>query len=80
MDKNNIFFILRRRGLIFVAIALLATLSGCAAGIPQKYDNAITLFANKEYDEALNLLSEIAHYEDSSTLMMYIKTIQLAES
>lgn len=75
--KNDAFL---KLFLLILLLCIVATMTGCEASDFKKYECAVTLYANGQYDEAIATLAEIEQYEDSSTFIMYIKTIQLAES
>ena len=66
--------------LLLVLVFISITMTGCGLVDGKKYKAAVELFENSQYDEAIAAFSEIKEYEDSSTYIMYIKTLQLAES
>lgn len=60
---------MNKKILIYGAVLLLAFFCGCKAS---KYNEAMTLYENQEYEEAVVLLLEVQDYKDSSEVIVEI--------
>lgn len=56
----------KRSILCLLLVILICTLSACSNGKSAKYDEAISLMNNNNYSEAIEILTELSDYEDSS--------------
>lgn len=59
---------------LFVAVAIFAPSN------QDKYDQAVTLVTEGEYDKASELLTELADYEDSQAILTYIQCAEKAKT
>lgn len=54
-------------------LVLSCLLSACGNGKSEKYDEAISLMDNNNYNEAIEIFTELVDYEDSSTKLLECK-------
>ncbi len=54
-------------------LVLSCLLSACGNGKSEKYDEAISLMDNNNYNEAIEILTELSDYEDSSAKLLECK-------
>ena len=66
--EENLFLVL------FVAVAIFAPSN------QDKYDQAVTLVTEGEYDKATELLTELADYEDSQAILSYVQCAERAKT
>ena len=59
---------------LFVAVAIFAPSN------QDKYDQAVTLVTEGEYDKATELLTELADYEDSQAILTYVQCAEKAKT
>ena len=59
---------------LFVAVAIFAPSN------QDKYDQAVTLVTEGEYDKATELLTELADYEDSQAILTYVQCAEKAKN
>ena len=59
---------------LFVAVAIFAPSN------QDKYDQAVTLVTEGEYDKATELLTELADYEDSQDILTYVQCAEKAKT
>ena len=59
---------------LFVAVAIFAPSN------QDKYDQAVTLVTEGEYDKATELLTELADYEDSQAILTYVQCAERAKT